>query len=91
MRYKGLNQSHPMDSQTAADKNSIINKINTNPKHVLAPLIPHRYSTYIYLKEQIINHFEDGNKWGVNINYLIDNLYELLRPLIRKILLMIFY
>ena len=33
-------------------RNKIIHKINTRPKHVLAPLIPHRYSTYIYSKEQ---------------------------------------
>ena len=33
-------------------KNKIIHKINTRPEHVLAPLIPHRYSTYIYSKEQ---------------------------------------
>ncbi len=30
MRYKVLNYSHPMDSQTAADKNSNINKVKIN-------------------------------------------------------------
>ena len=33
-------------------KKKIIHKINTNPKYILAPLIPHRYSTYIYSNEQ---------------------------------------
>ena len=26
-----------------------------------------------YLKEIIINHFKDGSKWGININYLEEN------------------
>ena len=26
-----------------------------------------------YLKEQIINYFQDGSKWNVSINYLIEN------------------
>ena len=30
------------------------------------------YFSVNYLKEQIIDYFEDGNKWGVNINYLIE-------------------
>ena len=29
----------------------ILNKINENPKNLLAPLIPHRYNTYIYKEE----------------------------------------
>ena len=33
-------------------KKKIIHKINVNTKHILAPLIPHRYSTYIYLNEK---------------------------------------
>ena len=32
-------------------KKKIILKINANPKFILAPLIPHRYSTYIYSNE----------------------------------------
>ena len=30
------------------------------------------YFSVNYLKEQIIDYFEDGSKWGVNINYLIE-------------------
>jgi dTDP-glucose pyrophosphorylase len=26
-----------------------------------------------YLKEQIIDYFQDGSKWGININYLIED------------------
>ena len=33
-------------------KAKIIHKININPKHILAPLIAHRYSTYIYSNEK---------------------------------------
>ena len=32
-------------------KKKIIEQINLNPKNVLAPLIPHKYSTYIYNNE----------------------------------------
>ena len=30
------------------------------------------YFSVNYLKEQIINYFEDGSKWGIKINYLIE-------------------
>ena len=30
------------------------------------------YFSVNYLKEQIIDYFQDGNKWGVKINYLIE-------------------
>ncbi|EAU71031.1 nucleoside-diphosphate-sugar pyrophosphorylase [Synechococcus sp. BL107] len=30
------------------------------------------YMSVNYLKEQIIDYFEDGSKWGVNIEYLIE-------------------
>ena len=30
------------------------------------------YISVNYLKEQVINYFGDGSKWGVNINYLIE-------------------
>ncbi len=33
-------------------KKKIIKEINTNPKNILAPLIPHKYSTYIYSNEK---------------------------------------
>ncbi len=32
-------------------KSKIVNKVNLKPKNLLAPLIPHRYKTYIYEKE----------------------------------------
>jgi dTDP-glucose pyrophosphorylase len=31
------------------------------------------YLSVNYLKEQIIEHFEDGSRWGVSINYLLEN------------------
>jgi len=31
------------------------------------------YFSINYLKEKIINHFHDGSKWGVNIQYLEEN------------------
>ena len=31
------------------------------------------YFSVNYLKEQIIDYFADGNRWGVSINYLIEN------------------
>mgnify|MGYP001174995125 CR=1 FL=1 len=31
------------------------------------------YFSVNYLKENIINHFENGSKWNVNIEYLIEN------------------
>jgi dTDP-glucose pyrophosphorylase len=31
------------------------------------------YMSVNYLKEQIISHFEDGSRWGVSINYLVEN------------------
>ena len=31
------------------------------------------YISVNYLKEKIIDYFEDGKKWGVNINYLYEN------------------
>ena len=31
------------------------------------------YISVNYLKEKIINHFKDGSKWGVKINYLIED------------------
>lgn len=31
------------------------------------------YLSVNYLKEQIINHFADGSRWGVSIQYLVEN------------------
>lgn len=31
------------------------------------------YLSVNYLKEQIIDHFEDGSRWGVSIDYLLEN------------------
>jgi dTDP-glucose pyrophosphorylase len=31
------------------------------------------YLSVNYLKEQIIDHFADGSRWGVSINYLVEN------------------
>ena len=31
------------------------------------------YFSVNYLKEQIINHFADGSRWGVSINYLVED------------------
>lgn len=31
------------------------------------------YFSVNYLKEQIIDHFEDGSRWGVSIHYLVEN------------------
>ena len=31
------------------------------------------YFSVNYLKEQIIEHFDDGSRWGVSINYLIED------------------
>lgn len=31
------------------------------------------YFSVNYLKEMIINHFGDGSRWGVSINYLVEN------------------
>jgi dTDP-glucose pyrophosphorylase/predicted transcriptional regulator len=31
------------------------------------------YLSVNYLKEQIIDHFEDGTRWGVSIDYLVEN------------------
>ena len=31
------------------------------------------YFSVNYLKEKIINHFEDGARWGVSIQYLVEN------------------
>lgn len=31
------------------------------------------YFSVNYLKEQIIDHFEDGSRWGVSIQYLVEN------------------
>tara|TARA_Y100000589_G_C27193399_1_gene645737 strand:+ start:1901 stop:2944 length:1044 start_codon:yes stop_codon:yes gene_type:complete len=31
------------------------------------------YISVNYLKEKIINYFEDGSRWNININYLIEN------------------
>lgn len=31
------------------------------------------YFSVNYLKEQIIEHFDDGSRWGVSINYLVEN------------------
>ena len=33
----------------------------------------HFYLSVNYLKEQIIEHFEDGSRWGVSIDYLIED------------------
>ena len=32
------------------------------------------YFSVNYLKDQIIDYFGDGSKWGVNINYLEENI-----------------
>jgi dTDP-glucose pyrophosphorylase len=31
------------------------------------------YLSVNYLKEQIIEYFEDGSRWGISINYLVEN------------------
>ena len=31
------------------------------------------YFSVNYLKEQIIEHFDDGSRWGVSIHYLVEN------------------
>jgi len=31
------------------------------------------YFSVNYLKEQIIDHFDDGSRWGVSIHYLVEN------------------
>jgi NDP-sugar pyrophosphorylase family protein len=31
------------------------------------------YFSVNYLKEQIIDHFDDGSRWGVSINYVVEN------------------
>jgi NDP-sugar pyrophosphorylase family protein len=44
---------------------------------LLEQFIAHGFTRFFlsvnYLKEQIINHFQDGKDWGISIDYLIEN------------------
>ena len=46
-------------------KRKITNEINLNPKNILAPLIPHRYKTYIYKKENDYYNMWKDSLFGV--------------------------
>ena len=54
-------------------------KIGTKPilELLLEQLIENGFTNFYisvnYLKEKIINYFEDGSRWNVNINYLLEN------------------
>ncbi len=41
-------------------------------EHCIATGLSNFYISVNYLKEQVIDYFQDGSKWGVNINYLIE-------------------
>ena len=43
----------------------ILNKINENPKNLLAPLIPHRYNTYIYKEESDYYNMWQNSIFGI--------------------------
>ena len=42
-------------------------------EHCIASGFRKFYFSVNYLKEQIINHFDDGSRWGVSINYLVED------------------
>jgi dTDP-glucose pyrophosphorylase len=42
-------------------------------EHCIASGFRRFYLSVNYLKEQIIDHFADGSRWGVSIDYLVEN------------------
>jgi len=58
-------------------KNKIISQINKTPKNLLAPLIPHRYKTYIYKKEQDYYNMWNDSLFG--ISYVHGGWWEAVR------------
>ena len=50
-------------------KNKIISQINKTPKNLLAPLIPHRYKTYIYKKEHDYYKMWSDSLFGISYVY----------------------
>ncbi len=58
-------------------KSKIINKINLKPKNLLAPLIPHRYKTYIYKKESDYYNMWQDSIFG--ISYVHGGWWEAVR------------
>ena len=58
-------------------KSKIINKINLKPKTLLAPLIPHRYKTYIYKNEADYYYMWQDSIFG--ISYVHGGWWEAVR------------
>ena len=50
-------------------KKKIISQINKSPKNLLAPLIPHRYKTYIYNKENDYYKMWQNSLFGITYVY----------------------
>ena len=71
------NESNLFPINVTIPKNKIISKINENPKNLLAPLIPHRYKTYIYQKEQ--DYYEMWNNSLFGISYVHGGWWEAVR------------
>ena len=58
-------------------KSKILNKININPKNLLAPLIPHRYNTYIYKNE--LDYYKMWQDSIFGITYVHKGWWDALR------------
>ena len=58
-------------------KSKIINKINLKPKNLLAPLIPHRYKTYIYENE--VDYYNMWQDSIFGISYVHGGWWEAVR------------
>ena len=58
-------------------KSKVINKINLKPKNLLAPLIPHRYKTYIYKRESDYYYMWQDSIFG--ISYVHGGWWEAVR------------
>ncbi len=58
-------------------KNKIISEINKSPKNLLAPLIPHKYKTYIYKREQ--DYYEMWRDSLFGISYVHGGWWEAVR------------
>ncbi len=50
-------------------KKKIVNNINPNPKNLLAPLIPHRYKTYIYKNQHDYYKMWQDSIFGISYVY----------------------